>query len=119
MIGKRIRKLRQKKGISMSELSKQAGVSKSYLSYIERDLQTNPSLQFLSKLAETLDTDIEYLLGTGSSAKVTREILDNEWAVLLKKAIDDGMSKEDFREYRDFINFRNWKNTRQERNVSE
>ncbi|MDQ0858415.1 transcriptional regulator with XRE-family HTH domain [Bacillus sp. V2I10] len=43
MIGERIKYLRQQKGYSLAEL---AGVFKSYLSYIERDIQKNPSMQF-------------------------------------------------------------------------
>lgn len=38
MIGKKIRKLRQKKGLSITELGKLADVSKSYLSQLERGL---------------------------------------------------------------------------------
>ena len=44
MIGERIKQLRLEKGYSITELAEVSGVSKSYLSYIERNLQTNPSL---------------------------------------------------------------------------
>jgi XRE family transcriptional regulator of biofilm formation len=109
MIGKRIRKLRHKKGYSLTELAGLAGVSKSYLSNIERDLQSNPSLLFLSKIANTLDTSIEYLLGESIGSTDTKEILlDEEWKTLLEKAIEDGMSKEDFLKFREYIRFKNW-----------
>jgi len=109
MIGKRIKQQRNKMGYSISELAKRAGVSKSYLSYIERDLQNNPSLQFLSKIAVTLDTTLEYLLGEENVKRNEVLPLDDEWQVLLTKAIDEGMSKDEFREFREFIRFKNWK----------
>lgn len=105
MIGERIKNTREKKGFSLTELAKRADVSKSYLSYIEREVKINPSLQFLSKLANSLDTSVEYLLGEVSKDKGT---IDEEWKVLLTKAIEDGMSKEDFSEFRNFITFKNW-----------
>ncbi|WP_019155876.1 XRE family transcriptional regulator [Robertmurraya massiliosenegalensis] len=103
MVGERIKELRKRKGYSISELAKHAGVSKSYLSYIERDVQKNPSLQFLSKIAKTLDTNIEYLLG-----QEIEEELDEEWIALIKKAIDDGVDKSEFQKYLDFIKFKKW-----------
>lgn len=105
MIGERIRKLRTMKGYSLSELAEQAGVSKSYLSYIERDIQKNPSLQFITKIAETLDTDINVLLSENIVEAVKA---DQEWITLLENAINEGMSKEDFRYFRDYIRFKKW-----------
>lgn len=107
MIGERIRNLREKKGLSMTELARRAGVSKSYLSYIERNVQKNPSLQFLSKIALTLDTTIEFILGEDTTD--ASEVLDQEWAFLLQQAIDEGLSKEDFEEFQEFLRFRKWK----------
>ncbi len=49
MIGERVKKLREDKKMSMTELADKAGVAKSYLSSLERNLQTNPSIQFLKK----------------------------------------------------------------------
>jgi XRE family transcriptional regulator, master regulator for biofilm formation len=113
MIGERIKKLRKEKGYSLSVLAEQAGVSKSYLSYLERNVKNNPSLQFLSKIATTLETSIEYLLGEEKIVKENElsDELDKEWVVLLKNAIDDGMSKDDLEKYRDYIRFVNWKST--------
>lgn len=105
MVGERIKRLRLKKGYSITELAKIAGVSKSYLSYIERDLQKNPSLQFLSKIASTLGTNIEYLLGDNQN---NVEMLDEEWLSLIKKAIDTGISKDQFKNYLEFVKFKKW-----------
>ncbi|MCC3356753.1 helix-turn-helix domain-containing protein [Bacillus sp. REN16] len=110
MIGSRIKELRRQKSLTITELAKRAGVSKSYLSYIERDVQKNPSLQFLTKISKPLETNIEFLLGKEKPDPNTNGLLDLEWTRLLKNAIDDGLSKEDFREFQNFIKFRNWKN---------
>lgn len=106
MIGQRIKKLRQKKGYSITELAELADVSKSYLSYIERNVQNNPSLQFLSKLVVPLDTTVEYLLG---SNKPSDERLDEEWRLLIQKGIEAGMSKDDFRQFSEYVRFQKWK----------
>jgi XRE family transcriptional regulator, master regulator for biofilm formation len=115
MIGDRIKSLRKQKGYSITELAVLAGVSKSYLSYIERNLQNNPSLQFLVKIASPLETSLDFLIGDdteiGTKSDITNK-LDDEWRTIIQKAIDDGMSKDDFREYREFIKFKNWKRNR-------
>lgn len=111
MIGERIRKLRKRKGYSLSELAEKAGVSKSYLSYLERNLQTNPSLQFLQKISVSLGTDIDYLLdGAKIDIKTAqnKQIVDEEWKKLIQKAIKEGMTKEDFIKYRDYLQFQKW-----------
>jgi XRE family transcriptional regulator, master regulator for biofilm formation len=110
MIGTRIKKLRNRKGYSLTELARLSDVSKSYLSQIERNLQTNPSLQFLSKVAGTLECSIEYILGGEKKAGQKNHVsFDEEWTDLLTQAIKEGMSKEDFEEYRRYCHFRSWK----------
>lgn len=107
MVGMQIKRLRMEKGFSINELSEKAGVSKSYLSYIERGIQQNPSLQVLSRLALTLDTDVEDLL---DQAKKSEEFefmnVDSEWIELVEDAIRNGITKEDFSYYLDFIKFK-------------
>ena len=115
MIGERIKQLRLEKGYSITELAEVSGVSKSYLSYIERNLQTNPSLQFLTKLLAPLDTTIENLINNNpikDHSKIEGH-LDEEWKVILQKAISEGMNKEDFKNIRDFIEFNKWKKSKQ------
>ncbi|MDE5413772.1 helix-turn-helix domain-containing protein [Alkalihalobacterium chitinilyticum] len=62
MNGGNIRQLRQKKGMSLDRLSELSGVSKSYLSYIERGLQTNPSISVLEKMSQALGVELLYLI---------------------------------------------------------
>lgn len=119
MIGERIKKLRTKKGYSITELAELSGVSKSYLSYIERNLQKNPSLHFLSKLLVPLDTSIEYLLGddyTKRSAS-SEDNLDEEWMEIIQKAISEGLEKEDFENINDFIQFKKWMKAQQHKEI--
>ncbi|AZV45250.1 transcriptional regulator [Peribacillus asahii] len=102
IIGARVKKLRQEKKISMTELAEKAGVAKSYLSSLERNLQTNPSIQFLEKIAAVLDVPIDALLFD----KPNRESLDSEWLKIVEEAMKSGVSKQQFRE---FIEFNQWR----------
>jgi len=62
MIGERIKYLRLRKGYSISRLAKEAGVSKTYLSNLDRGIQNNPSLHFLEKVAERLGITVDQLI---------------------------------------------------------
>ncbi|SEM94360.1 DNA-binding transcriptional regulator, XRE-family HTH domain [Mesobacillus persicus] len=62
MDGKWLKELRRRKGFTLDTLSERTGISKSYLSLIERDIQTNPSLDILHRLAKTFEVDVEDLV---------------------------------------------------------
>ena len=118
MIGERIKSLREKKGYSITKLADLAGVSKSYLSYIERNMQNNPSLQVMAKIAAPLDSNIEYLLGEEHLPKIhEEEMLDEEWQLIIKNAVDEGMSKGDFQALKDLIRSNMWKESRTDANA--
>ncbi|PMQ01457.1 MAG: XRE family transcriptional regulator [Dictyoglomus sp. NZ13-RE01] len=51
-VGKKIKKLRKERRMTLEELSKKTGLSLSYLSLIERGLK-NPSLKALQKIADS------------------------------------------------------------------
>ncbi|OES44999.1 helix-turn-helix domain-containing protein [Domibacillus iocasae] len=102
-IGERIRKLRMEKKLSLTELASRAAVAKSYLSSVERDLQMNPSIQFLTKIAAVLNVSVESLI---VDPQKSPEPVDDEWVHLAKEAMDSGISKEQFRE---FLAFQKWK----------
>ncbi|RKN86179.1 helix-turn-helix domain-containing protein [Paenibacillus ginsengarvi] len=100
MIGKRVKDLRLERGISLSELAESAGVAKSYLSMIERDIQTNPSIHFLEKLAKVLRVNVEYLLHSERGDDLGRmaddfRALPSDWIQLIRGAISFGVSKAD------------------------
>ncbi len=110
MIGDRIKTLREKKGYSITKLADLAGVSKSYLSYIERNMQNNPSLHVLAKIVAPLDSNIEYLLGEEHLPKIHEdEMLDDEWRLIIKNAVEEGMSKGDFQALKVLIRSNIWK----------
>lgn len=58
MIGDIIRKKRKERGMSLSELSRMTGVSKSYLSYIERGMKRNPSIDVIKRIFQSLNLPI-------------------------------------------------------------
>ncbi|MFD2613966.1 helix-turn-helix domain-containing protein [Paenibacillus gansuensis] len=111
MIGHRIRALRQERKLSLSELAERAGVAKSYLSNMERDIQSNPSIQFLEKISEALHVSVDDILqnhpadaASGQTGNDTA--LDQQWAELVREAMNSGVSKEQFRE---FLEFNKWR----------
>ncbi|WP_430509959.1 helix-turn-helix domain-containing protein [Gottfriedia solisilvae] len=106
MIGERIKKLRLQHGMSLTELAERADIAKSYISSIERNIQSNPSIQVLEKIAAVFNTTAENLL-SGISDPVEA---DNEWMQILKEAMSSGVSKEEFK---NFIEFNKYKNGKQ------
>ncbi len=67
-LGSRLKKLRNRSGLSQTELSKQIGVTPSTISQIESNL-IYPSLPALLKLAEVLSVDVNSLLQGGEADK--------------------------------------------------
>ncbi|WP_068673103.1 helix-turn-helix domain-containing protein [Oceanobacillus sp. Castelsardo] len=106
MIGEKIKQLRKEKKMSISELAERAGVAKSYLSSIERNLQSNPSIQFIEKISEVLGVTVNELLNDETNQSVEYETLDNEWLDIVREAMDSGVTKEQFREYLEFNKWR-------------
>jgi transcriptional regulator with XRE-family HTH domain len=62
-IGARIRRYRQDRGMSLTELANQAGVSKSHLSVIENGTGSRPGARVLYALATALGVTLADLLG--------------------------------------------------------
>lgn len=102
MIGDRVKQLRQEKKMSLSELALKAGVAKSYLSSLERNLQTNPSIQFLEKISAVLGVPVDNII----LEQPNKEELDSEWMKIVQEAMESGVSKEQFRE---FLEFNKWR----------
>jgi XRE family transcriptional regulator, master regulator for biofilm formation len=102
MIGDRVKKLRLDKKMSLSELAEQAGVAKSYLSSLERNLQRNPSIQFLEKISSVLNVPVDHLIHD----QINTDELDSDWMNLVKEAMNSGVSKEQFK---DFLEFNKWR----------
>jgi XRE family transcriptional regulator of biofilm formation len=107
MIGDRVKKIRKEKKLSMTELAEKAGVAKSYLSSLERNIQVNPSVQFLEKIAAVLHVPLNALLHD----EPDMNYLDEDWAELVKEAMQSGVSKNQFKE---FIEFNKWRTNKEE-----
>lgn len=90
--------------MSLSELAEKAGVAKSYLSSLERNLQTNPSIQFLEKIASVLNIPVERLI----LDEPKKETIDSDWVGLVREAMDSGITKEQFKE---FLEFNKWRSS--------
>ncbi|MGD6802222.1 helix-turn-helix domain-containing protein [Rossellomorea vietnamensis] len=92
MVGERIKSIRESKGITINELAHVADISKSYISSIERGIQKNPSINVLEKIAAALGVSLDILLDSKNS-----DInLEDDWVKLLKEAIGQGLTKEEF-----------------------
>ncbi|ALX50338.1 helix-turn-helix domain-containing protein [Lentibacillus amyloliquefaciens] len=108
MIGEKLKQLRQEKKMSISELAEKAGVAKSYLSSIERNLQTNPSIQFIEKVSAVLGISANDLISEDEPDE--NQQLDGEWLQIVQEAMNSGVSKEQFKEYLEFYKWRNQQN---------
>ncbi|PTL40140.1 helix-turn-helix domain-containing protein [Alkalicoccus saliphilus] len=107
MIGEKVRHYRFSSGMNMTELAKRAGVAKSYISNIERDIQKNPSIQVLEKISEVLDIEVHMLLAETSRETAQESLaVDDEWQSLIIEAMNSGISKDNFK---DFISYNRWK----------
>lgn len=108
VVGAKIKHLRLKKGYSITRLAEKAGISKSYLSHLEKGLNNNPSLQMLEKIAFSLNTTIDELIEAESSNYISsaKPIITRDWLSLIEQAIKDGMTKEEFKEFQCYLKFK-------------
>jgi transcriptional regulator with XRE-family HTH domain len=67
--GRRIRTLRQRLRLTLDETAAQAGISKPYLSQVERGHAT-PSLRALIGIARALGVSLQYFVGTQGEARI-------------------------------------------------
>lgn len=106
LIGDKIKTLRQEQKLSISELAEKAGVAKSYLSSIERNIQTNPSIQFMEKVSQVLEVSVNELIKGSSTNDENSADLDEEWLEIVREAMNSGVSKEQFVDYLEFNKWR-------------
>lgn len=69
--GRRIRTIRQRLRLTLDETAARAGISKPYLSQVERGHAT-PSLRALIGIARALGVTLQYFVGTQGEAQVVR-----------------------------------------------
>lgn len=110
MIGKNIYQFRKNRGLTLSELAEKAGISKSYLSNIERNINQNPSIQVMEKIALVLEEDLHTLLKRKTSVE-TKQQMEREWIDFVYELKEAGVDKEKLREYKILIDFIKWQNS--------
>jgi transcriptional regulator with XRE-family HTH domain len=77
-LGKRLKKIREERGLTLRELGKLSHVSHSFIADIEAD-RSNPSINTLASLAETLGVDSNYFLeSTNEESKVIYNEIENK-----------------------------------------
>lgn len=112
MIGKNIAEIRKKRGYTLSELAEHANVSKSYLSNIERNINKNPSIEVMNKIASVLNVDLITLLKTGTNLD-KHLYIEKEWVDFLNELKELGVEKEELHHYRMLIEFIKWQKENQ------
>ncbi|MCP3029196.1 helix-turn-helix domain-containing protein [Halobacillus sp. A5] len=110
MIGTTIHKIRRGKGISLSELAKKANISKSNLSNIERNVNKNPSITLVKKIADVLEVDLYDLLHPERDIhQQLPPLIEYEWVQFVYDLKKAGVQKEQLPEYKHIIEFIHWK----------
>src|SRR5919206_3263653 len=74
-IGPAIRRLRQQRGLSLSDLADSTGISVSYLSRLEKG-RSVPSFTLLSRLGHELGVDIGFFVETEREAESVDRLLE-------------------------------------------
>lgn len=86
--GQRIRELRQANGISLRKFAEMLVLSATFISKVERDEDTTPSLDNIRKMAKILSADVdELIILAGKMPEDLPEIIKSnpkEMAVLLR-----------------------------------
>ncbi|MGV2623098.1 UNVERIFIED_CONTAM: helix-turn-helix transcriptional regulator [Halobacillus marinus] len=109
MIGRNIKRIRKQQGITLSELAHRSGISKSYLSNLERDLKQNPSIQITKNIACVLRADIEEIIDP-----IVEEPKPTEgWGEFASLASASGLEKDVIDEYKEVIAFIHWRRQQQ------
>ncbi|MEE6132596.1 helix-turn-helix domain-containing protein [Priestia flexa] len=110
MIGEKIYRIRKSRGLTLSELAERANVSKSYLSNIERNVNQNPSIQVVEKLAAVLGVEFTILVEANPEIG---ELLEPEWVDFINDLKEMGVKKEQLSEYREILKFIKWQKEEQ------
>lgn len=83
---KRIRRLRESRGMSQEELGRAAGVHRTYISHIERGRRPNPTLDILVLIARGLEMPVKELVGDLSEPASKGEERASVWKATRARA---------------------------------
>ncbi len=80
-LGSRVKKLRNKSGLTQLQLAVNLYISESYIALIEAD-KRNPSMEIVGKLADFFCVTSDYLMN--GSTNETDKLMLNEWSAIVK-----------------------------------
>ena len=106
MIGEKIKKFRNEKGISLTELAERSNVSKSYLNSLERNIKDNPSINLVKRIAKELDTDLSDII---DDERIKSEKNYYGWDTFIEEAKKAGIEGVHLSEYKELISYIKWK----------
>lgn len=87
MIDQKIKTLREKRGITQSELANQLGITRSGVNAWEMGIST-PSTQYIIILAKFFNVSADYLLGLSDTATISVEGLSDREIASLAEIIE-------------------------------
>lgn len=119
MIGKKLKKLREERGLLQKELASKINVSSGAIGMYENE-KRNPDYKTLNKLADFFEVSVDYLLGRTDDPKayvISGDEIPNE---LKKLGVEElgveyevkkhGLTDEDIKDVIDYIRFKAQKN---------
>ena len=105
-LGRRVRNLREMRGLGLNELARTAKVSPGYLSQLESGQRDNPSVEVLHRLAAALNVTVQYLVEP-QSTYAAPPVLQDE-AIMLRERKYAGLSPSDQEDIDELLNVK-WK----------
>jgi len=66
-LGEQIRRIRESRGLSLTDLAKRCRISKAYLSQLENGHSSRPSAEFVVRICRALGCSVETVLGVRES----------------------------------------------------
>ncbi|MED4204598.1 helix-turn-helix domain-containing protein [Neobacillus mesonae] len=103
MDGSKLKQLRGEKGFSLTKLSELTGISKSYLSLIERDIQTNPSLDIVEKVSRAFEVEVDYFINNTEPLRKKRTSVKSTLKVEIELS-EDQLSPQKLKQIQQLIN---------------
>ena len=107
MISNNIYKFRKQRGISLSELAERAKISKSYISNIERNLNSNPSIKVIEKISSVLQVDLSVLIN--SEREEVTPLVEEEWIHFINELKAAGIKIDDIRSNTQLMEYIKWR----------
>ncbi|MBP1934035.1 helix-turn-helix transcriptional regulator [Ammoniphilus resinae] len=85
-LGNELKRLREAKGYTLEEASQQIGITRQYLSMLEKGQRKSASFEIMTRLSQIYQVPMEYLgKFIGSNAQELTENELNTWTQLNKK----------------------------------